>query len=133
MTVNRSTRVPDRLQRELKETLTMSMSLFRITDAVSKLLLAGVAVLALGMVSAKAQETTRPTYTLYADGLACPFCAYGIEKQLSKIEGLEDIGIDIETGTVILTMAEGATLEEATARKAVEAAGFSLRDFEQTQ
>ena len=109
------------------------MSLSRITGVVSKLLLASVVVLAQGMVSAEAQETTQPTYTLHADGLACPFCAYGIEKQLSKIEGLEDIGIDIETGTLTLTMAKGATLEEATARKAVEAAGFSLRDFAQTQ
>ncbi len=109
------------------------MGLSRITGAVSKLLLAGVVILALGMFSAEAQETTQPTYTLHVDGLACPFCAYGIEKQLSKIEELEDIRIDIETGTVTLTMAKGAALEEATARKAVDAAGFSLRDFEQTQ
>lgn len=109
------------------------MNLSRIADEVSKLLLAGIVILTLGMVSAEAQETTQPIYTLHADGLACPFCAYGIEKQLSKIDGLEDIGIDIETGMLTLTMAKGATLEEATAREAVEAAGFSLRDFNRAQ
>ena len=43
-------RVPDWLGRELKEPPAMNLS--RITNAVSKLLLAGVVILALGMVSA---------------------------------------------------------------------------------
>ena len=120
-----------RKPRQLKGVPTIGRS--RITAAASKLLLAGIVFLGVGMVSAGGQETNRPTYTLQADGLACPFCVYGIEKQLSQIDGVEDIGVDIETGTVTLTLAEGMTLEEATARKAVEAAGFSLRDFAQTQ
>ncbi len=36
-----------------------------------------------------------PAYKLRVDGLACPFCAYGIEKQLSKLEGVERIDVDI--------------------------------------
>ncbi len=72
-------------------------------------------------------------YNIGVDGLACPFCAYGIEKKLSAIEGVESLDIDIETGMVIVVMTEGATLDEATAREAVKAAGFSLRDFEQAQ
>ena len=70
-----------------------------------------------------------PAYVVGVDGLACPFCAYGVEKQLSSIDGVETIDVDIETGTVIVTMRDGATLDEATARGAVEAAGFDLRDF----
>lgn len=72
-----------------------------------------------------------PAYVVGVDGLACPFCAYGIEKQLSRIDGVETIDVDIETGRVIVTMRDGATLDEATARGAVEAAGFDLRDFRQ--
>ena len=30
-------------------------------------------------------------YSLQVNGLACPFCAYGVEKKLSSIEGVEDI------------------------------------------
>ncbi len=41
-----------------------------------------------------------PTYKLGVDGLACPFCAYGIEKQLSKLEDVERIDVDIEKGAV---------------------------------
>ena len=57
----------------------------------------------------------------------------GIEKKLSAIEGVEMLGIDIESGSVMVTMADGATLEETAARRAVEAAGFSLRGFESVQ
>ena len=83
--------------------------------------------------SAEAQQTAPGLYSLHVDGLACPFCAYGIEKQLTRIEGVEHIAIDIETGRVLLTMARDVELNESTARKAIEAAGFSLRDFEQVQ
>ncbi len=72
----------------------------------------------------------KAVYAIGVDGLACPFCAYGIEKQLSRISGVETVLTDIESGTVAVTMAEGATLEETAAGKAVDDAGFTLRSFE---
>ncbi len=74
-----------------------------------------------------------PAYKLSVDGLACPFCAYGIEKQLSKLEGVARIDVDIEKGTVRVKLNEGATLDEATAKAAVKRAGFTLRAFEQVE
>ncbi len=69
-------------------------------------------------------------YKLYVDGLACPFCAYGVEKKLRGVAGVEKLDIDINTGVVSVTMAEGASLDEAAARQIVKDAGFTLRDFE---
>ena len=69
-------------------------------------------------------------YKLYVDGLACPFCAYGVEKKVGGLEGVEKIDIDIDEGVVAVTMAEGATLDEVAAKRAVDEAGFSLRAFE---
>ncbi len=89
-------------------------------------------VLFLGVAAAGAQEA-KHVYKVYVDGLSCPFCTYGIEKKFSKVEGVEKIDIDLKTGTTIITMATGKTLDETTARKAVKAAGFTLRDFEQVQ
>ena len=66
-------------------------------------------------------------YSLKVDGLACPFCAYGIEKKLSAIDGVEDIKVDIKEGQVIVTMADGTSLSEQRARQAVTDAGFTLR------
>jgi mercuric ion binding protein len=74
-----------------------------------------------------------PTYQLHVDGLACPFCAYGIEKKLGALEGVEGLETRIKDGTVIVTMKDGVTLDEASAKQAVKEAGFSLRKFEQVQ
>ncbi len=73
------------------------------------------------------------TYELKVDGLACPFCAYGIEKKLRAIEGVQKVEVEIKQGRVVVTMAEGAILTEAQARDAVKDAGFSLRAFSQAQ
>ncbi len=69
-------------------------------------------------------------YKLYVDGLACPFCAYGVEKKVGGLDGVEKVEIEIEEGVVTVTLADGATLDEATAKHAVDQAGFSLRKFE---
>lgn len=71
-------------------------------------------------------------YMLEVDGLACPFCAYGIEKKLSAIDGVEKIDVDIKSGQVIVTMTGGASLSEGRARQAVKDAGFTLRAFTQS-
>jgi len=71
-----------------------------------------------------------PRYQIEVDGLACPFCAYGIEKQLGKIEGVQTIETDLEAGRVIVTMDAGHTLDESRAEQAVDRAGFTLRGFE---
>ncbi len=78
-------------------------------------------------------QAAQPIYELRVHGLACPFCAYGVEKKLGAIEGVQRIRVDIATGTVTVTMAEGAVLEETDARHAVTKAGFSLRGFRQVQ
>ena len=72
-------------------------------------------------------------YALAVDGLACPFCAYGIEKRLSAIEGVESVETDVKSGQVVVSLAEGKTLSEEVARQAVEDAGFTLRSLKQTQ
>ena len=69
-------------------------------------------------------------YKLYVDGLACPFCAYGVEKKVGGLDGVEKIEIDIDGGVVAVTLADGATLDEAAAKQAVDEAGFTLRKFE---
>ncbi len=85
----------------------------------------------LGLILISAVALAEPqAFKLRVDGLACPFCAYGIEKELSSVEGVESIDIDIKEGVVIVTMADGVTLDESEARKAIKDAGFDLRSFE---
>ena len=72
-------------------------------------------------------------YELTVDGLACPFCAYGIEKQLTALEGVESIEVEIDEGLVVVTMGEGATLDRADMDQAVMDAGFTLRKVKQVR
>lgn len=91
-----------------------------------------VLVLSLVLVPTSA-FSAQQAYKLRVDGLACPFCAYGVEKKLNAIKGVQGVGIDIASGTVTVTMADGASLDEATAKQAVKDAGFALRKFEPAQ
>jgi len=71
-----------------------------------------------------------PSYRIEVAGLACPFCAYGIEKKLLALDGVETVETELKDGVVVVAMREGAALDEATAKQAVEAAGFTLEAFE---
>ena len=71
------------------------------------------------------------SYRLEVAGLACPFCAYGIEKKLGALDGVERLETNIKEGTVVVTMKDGAALDEATAKQAVKDAGFTLNGFKQ--
>lgn len=72
-----------------------------------------------------------PVYQVGVDGLSCPFCAYGLEKQLNKLDGVNQVEVHVANGQVVVTMDEGKTLEKAQAVEAVKKAGFSLRSFKQ--
>lgn len=73
------------------------------------------------------------TYRLHVDGLSCPFCAYGLEKKLGEVDGVQSLETNIKDGTVTVTMKDGAPLSEVSAKQAVKAAGFSLRKLEPVQ
>lgn len=89
-------------------------------------------LLALLVLASVAALAASQVYRLHVDGLACPFCAYGIEKKLGAVKGVEKVETDIKSGTVTVTMEEGAVLDEKSAATAVKDAGFTLRGFERT-
>lgn len=88
-------------------------------------------VLALALALLIQTVSAGPRYALGVQGLACPYCSYGIEKRLYRISGVESIQVDIALGRVRVTLADGAYLSEARARQAVEEAGFTLDSFTQ--
>ena len=90
-------------------------------------------VLGLLWAGAVPAQETHSVYAIGADGLACPFCAYGIEKQLTRIESVEAVETDIGKGVLLVTMTAGAELDEGAAKKAVKAAGFTMRGFDRQE
>lgn len=73
-----------------------------------------------------------PVYHVGVDGLSCPFCAYGIEKQLQKLDGVKAVEVDLKMGNVVVTMHDGKALGQTQAEQAVKKAGFTVRSFDQT-
>ena len=70
--------------------------------------------------------------TVTVTGLSCPFCAYGLEKRLRKLEGLDSLSIDFQTGSVILTVRDGAQAGDARIRQVVKDAGFEATKIART-
>jgi len=65
--------------------------------------------------------------SIRVDGLTCPFCAYGLEKKLKRLEGAEKIHIDIEKGIAYIQVREGKSIDEKNLKKAVADAGFTAK------
>ena len=79
----------------------------------------------------QAQDTVQnPDAEVYVDGLACPFCAYGLEKKLKTLDAIRAMEVQIEEGRVLLAFKEGKTLTEDEIQQAVEKAGFTARKIE---
>lgn len=63
------------------------------------------------------------------DGASCPFCAFGLEKRISRIEGVVDVKIELKAGKAIVSIEEGATVSETALRQAVKEAGFTAKEI----
>lgn len=68
-------------------------------------------------------------YRMRVDGLACPYCAYGIEKKLKAIEGIDTINVDLNAGLVVVDAADGVTLTEPQMKTLFQDAGFTYRSM----
>ena len=71
-------------------------------------------------------------YSMRVDGLACPFCAYGIEKKFKKMEGISNIKIDLDKGLVSVDAKEGVELTEEAMKKLFHDSGFTFRSMKVT-
>ena len=89
--------------------------------------LIGSALLSLVMSTAVLADGTQ--YRMRVDGLACPYCAYGIEKNLEKIDGVDKIDVDLNNGLVTVNVADGVTFTDAQMAKLFTDAGFTFRSM----
>jgi len=76
-----------------------------------------------------AQGDSGQTATIAVDGLSCPFCVYGLEKNLKKMNGVESVKIDMKTGKATVAFKQGAGVDDQSLRQTVKKAGFTARDI----
>ena len=63
--------------------------------------------------------------TVGVDGMSCPFCAFGIEKRLKKVDGVRSIAISTKGGTARLVAKDGESIAVEQIPGAVKKAGFT--------
>lgn len=64
---------------------------------------------------------------LRIDGLACPFCAYGLEKKITKVRYVRSYDVNLKEGKVFVGIKPEEEVNLSILRKAVKEAGYSLR------
>ena len=68
-----------------------------------------IVMLALAL-GAEPSSAAVESMTVQVDGLVCPFCVYGLEKQLKKLSSVEGVRVDVDAGHAVLQLAETARL-----------------------
>jgi len=92
-----------------------------------RLLLITGLLLAAPIASASAQEVGASSATIRVDGLSCPYCAYGLEKHLKKLAGVEGVDINMKDGKATVHLKPDARVDDAALKTAVKKAGFTAR------
>ena len=76
------------------------------------------------LLATPAQAEIR-TATVAVDGMACPFCAFGIEKRLKKVGGVGSVTISARKGTATLVAKAEKSIDVEQIPGAIKAAGFT--------
>jgi len=92
-----------------------------------RLLLITGLLLAAPFTTVQAQGGGTQSATIQVDGLSCPFCAYGLEKHLKKINGVEGVEINMKSGKATVALKSGAQVDDTALSEAVKKAGFTAR------
>ena len=85
-------------------------------------------VLAQQEAAAPEQEPRQIEVTIL--GMSCPFCAYGVQQKLQRLEGVEDLKVELSTGLATLTLEDDADISNEVLVQTVEDAGFEVAKIE---
>jgi copper chaperone CopZ len=66
------------------------------------------------------------TIEMDVNGLVCAFCAQGIEKTLRLFPATQAVFVSLENRIVAVQLKDGADIDDATLRKAITDAGYTV-------
>lgn len=66
------------------------------------------------------------TTTYAVTGMSCQHCIDAVTAEVGRLTGVEQVEVDLSTGTVTVTSGSALDLDEV--REAVDEAGFDLAD-----
>lgn len=70
--------------------------------------------------------------TVAVDGMACPFCAFGVEKRLKRVGGVGSIEVNLGASSAALTASDGGSIDVSSIPEAIRKAGFTPGTIEVT-
>ena len=70
--------------------------------------------------------------TVEVKGMSCPFCAFGVEKRLGAVSGVDRVIVSMKGGSAELTASKGRSIDLAAVPEAVRRAGFTPGRIEAT-
>ena len=96
--------------------------------------LTGLLLLSLtqGAAAQAPQELGMLEVNVQVDGLSCPFCAYGLEKKLRKVENVASLEIQVSEGRAVLKPKPGTSLDLRAVEQATRDGGFTPREVSVT-
>jgi copper ion binding protein len=58
-------------------------------------------------------------------GMACPFCAYGLRKELLTLPGVKDVQVNLDKSQAAIDLRGGSDVQDSQIEQAVRKAGFT--------
>lgn len=83
-------------------------------------------------INAQIKEEKRIYVKIEIMGLACPFCAYGMEKELKKVAGVDDVEIELKAGLAYISTPIEQKPTKERLEKIITDAGFTVGKIEYT-
>ena len=80
--------------------------------------------------AAGAESGDSPDIVIRVDGLACPFCAYGLEQKLQALDATDRVEVKLNEGEVLLFLKADENVRDEALTKTVKDAGFVVRGIE---
>ena len=63
-------------------------------------------------------------------GMACPYCAFGMEKELKKVAGVENVEIELKEGLAYISTPINQKPSKESLEKIIVDAGFTIGEIE---
>ena len=81
-------------------------------------------------INAQIKEEKRIYVKIEIMGLACPFCAFGMEKELKKVAGVDDVEIELKAGLAYISTPIEQRPTKERLEKIIADAGFTVGKIE---
>ncbi len=85
-------------------------------------------LMGLFLLSGPVLATPQEVLEIEVAGMTCAFCAYGVEKNLGKLPGVDQAQVSLEAKKARVVMKAGETPDETTIREIIRDAGFTPRE-----